>query len=107
MDISYINQVPINDDETIKYEFEDDIIHVTMVFEEDKYTDSFDFTDLPNGQLELEDDKGNDLIETALPINPLLSAKKEEGVLSVELLNWIGSNATEEERFPEWIDTEV
>ena len=64
--------------------------------------DTFDFGDLPDGELELYDNEGNLQIQTSLNIVPILSAKKENGILYDELLNFIGENATEEERFPEW-----
>ena len=58
--------------------------------------DTFDFFDMPNGRLEA------DKIKTKLDINPIISAERKEGVLYVELINFIGVNATEEERFPSW-----
>ena len=56
--------------------------------------DTFDFSDLPDGVLED--------VKTTLSINPIISAKKENGELYVKLLNFIDTDATEEERFPEW-----
>lgn len=57
--------------------------------------DTFDFSSIPDG--ELTD------IETTLPINPILKAERIDGVLSLILLNYIGADATEEEKFPEWV----
>ncbi|MGX8233944.1 hypothetical protein [Bacillus subtilis] len=88
-------QVPVNPIDKITYAFEEDVIRVTMP---DGKTDTFDFTGLPDGELELGG------VETVLEPNPLLSAKKVEGVLYVELLNYIGLDATEEEKFPEWFE---
>lgn len=76
--------------EKIQYNFQGDSITATY----QDQTEVFDFTDIPNGILTE--------VETNLPINPILSAKKEDGVLYVELLNFIGEDATEEERFPDW-----
>lgn len=86
--------------ERIRYSFMRETITVRYRGE----MDTFDFTDMPDGELTLYDNEGNDLIETSLEINPILSAKRVDGVLYVELLNFIGVDATEEECFPEWID---
>lgn len=83
------------------YEFGDQAIKVEL----NGKTDTFDFSGFPDGVLQLEDQETEEeLVETELEINPLLSAKKENGILYVELLNFIGLDATEEECFPEWID---
>lgn len=38
---------------------------------------------------------------------PLLNAKRDEnGELHIELLNYIGDNATQEDKFPEWFEAE-
>lgn len=76
--------------EKIKYEFEDEIIKVTY----NGITDIFDFSAMPDGEVTN--------IDTILPVNPIISAKRENGVLWIELLNFIGKNATEEEMFPQW-----
>lgn len=77
--------------------------NIEYSFEKDKITarynnkiDTFDFSDMPNGRLEA------DKIKTKLDINPIISAERKEGVLYVELINFIGADATEEERFPSW-----
>ena len=86
----------VSDDE-IKYTFDGDKITATL----DGATDTFDFSDFPDGELEAEE------IETTLPVNPILSAKREDGVLSVELLNFIAPDESREEvLFPDWIDAE-
>ena len=58
--------------------------------------DTFDFYELPDGEIEAS------MVETDLPYNPIIRAKKAGGVLSVELMNFIGEDASEEEKFPEW-----
>ena len=83
---------PQRNDEKIIYTFQSDTITATY----QEQTEAFDFSNIPNGKLEE--------VETNLAINPLLSAKKEDGILYVELLNFIGEDATEEERFPTWFD---
>lgn len=77
-------------DDVIEYEFEHDIIHATYKDQ----TETFDFTDMPDGRAES--------IQTSLPINPIIEAWRENGVLYVKLLRFHGPDADEEERFPEW-----
>jgi hypothetical protein len=62
----------------------------------ESHYDTFDFSSMPDGKL--------DSVETHLPINPIISAERIDGELKVELINLIGKNATNEERFPDWID---
>lgn len=98
MKILFIPQV--RDNERITYEFEENSFKATHKGK----SDTFDFANLPNGELELYDDEtGEELIETDIE-NPIVSARKEDGVLYVELMNYIGVNASYEERFPDWID---
>lgn len=102
MKILFSPQIPLNDTDRIIYEFGEDILHVTLP---DGTSDTFDFSNLPDGELQTYDeDTGEPLIETELSTDVIISAKREEGILYVELLNYIGLDATEEERFPEWID---
>lgn len=95
--------VPPNSIDRIKYEFEEDIIKVTLP---DGTSDVFDFTEFPDGELQLEDENGNSLIDTELTFNVIISAKRVNGELSVKLVNYIGVDAPEHERFPEWINHE-
>lgn len=92
---------PQVNNERIIYEFDNDRVKITI----NGISDEFDFTGLPDGELELYDhETSENLIQTVLPINPIISAKKKGGVLYLELINWIGENATEAEKFPDWID---
>ena len=75
----------------IWYEIEQDKITATI----NDVTDTFDFTDMPDGKLQLWDDEGNDLIETTLDEVPILGAEKADGVLTVEILFSI--DATEQD----------
>lgn len=59
-------------------------------------SDTFDFTDMPDGKLHLWDDGGDGLIETALDEIPIISAKKDNGELTVEILFSIDSNEQDE-----------
>lgn len=81
-------------DERIEYIFERDKITATI----EGVTDVFDFREFPDGELEV------DLIETDLPVQPIMSARRVDGVLEVILLNWISTDASEEERFPKWFE---
>lgn len=89
-----------NDNARLSYSFDGEVITATYkridaagnVLE--SMTDTFDFSSLPDGVA-----VG---VETVLPVNPIISARREDGVLKVELLNFIGPDATEEERFPTW-----
>ncbi|TPE70680.1 hypothetical protein [Halalkalibacterium halodurans] len=95
MKILFVPQVA---DASIEYEFEDEKVTVYL----DGESDTFDFMGLPDGKLEIEDEEGNLLIETSLPVNPILEAWREGGVLHVKLLNYIGMDANEKDRFPDW-----
>src|SRR5699024_10168821 len=65
-------------------------------------SDTFDFTDMPDGELQLWDDEGNELIETDLSEVPIISARKEDGVLTVEILFSIDINEQDKRLlFPE------
>lgn len=81
---------PQRSDNALRYEFDGEVITVYLNDEQDM----FDFSQVPEGKLKA--------VETTLPINPIVSAERKEGVLYVELLNFIGEDATEEERFPKW-----
>lgn len=60
---------------------------------------TFDFSALPDGELNIEES-----IETTLPVCPIISAKRIDGILHLELLNWLGPDAPYESRFPDWIE---
>lgn len=82
----------VRDDNTIWYEIEDQKITATI----NDVSDTFDFTGMPNGELQMWDDEGNDLIETDLDEIPILSAEKKDGVLTVEILFSIDSEEQDE-----------
>lgn len=70
------------------------------------YTDTFDFTEFPDGEISLEDEHGNELIETELPDNPIWSARKVGGVLYVKILHWVSIHEQRQHiLFPDWIDS--
>ena len=65
-------------------------------------TDTFDFTDMPDGELQVWDDEGNVLIETELDEVPILEAEKTDGILTVKILFTIGLEEKDERLlFPE------
>ena len=82
------------DEKRFEFEFSGEMIIATF----DDVSDTFDFTGLPDGEVDYS------MIETILEYNPILKATKVDGILSVELLNFISEDATEEEKFPEWIE---
>ena len=93
----------VNEEERIEYKFDGDKVIITI----GETTDTFDFTGVPEGRLELFDFESEELlIKTNLPVQPLISAEKKDGVLYLELLNWIPLDASESEKFPDWIDSD-
>lgn len=92
---------PVRYDDRFYYEFEEDMVKATFK----GVTDTFDFTSFWEGELEMVDPITEEpLIETDLEVNPISKAERKNGVLYVELINFIGVDATEKERFPDWID---
>ena len=79
---------------TINYEFSKESITITV----DGVSDVFDFTGIPDGSIDITS------IETILPLNPLVEAEKKDGILFIKLLNPITKEATELEKFPEWVE---
>jgi len=82
------------DEKRFVFEFSGEMIVVTF----DGVSDIFDFSGFPDGRMD------SSMIETALEYNPILKATKVDNILSVELLNFISEDATEAEKFPEWIE---
>lgn len=78
----------------IKYKFDNDVLEVTI----NGISDTFDFTSLPDGNLDLES------IETTLEIQPISLAERVDGILYLRVLNGITQDATEFEKFPNWIE---
>jgi len=87
-------------DSQIEYSFSGEVITVKL----DGITDTFDFSEFGEGTLQLYSNEPpfEPLFITSLPLMPILSAKRENGVLFVELLKFIDDSATEEDRFPNW-----
>lgn len=87
-----IKYSPVRSDDVINYTFEGEIITV----EHSGIEDTFDFSGFTDGQSDVSE------FETELPFNPIISAKRENGELFVELINYIGAYASYEERYPQW-----
>ena len=99
MDILLLPQV--RDGSKIWYELEHQKVTATI----NGVTDTFDFTDMPDGVLETYDDYGNELIETSLETNPISRAVKESGILYIDLLFSIDADEDDNRLlFPEPMD---
>lgn len=99
MDILLLPQV--RDGSKIWYELEHQKVTATI----NGVTDTFDFTDMPDGVLETYDDYGNELIETSLETNPISRAVKENGILYIDLLFSIDADEDDDRLlFPEPMD---
>jgi hypothetical protein len=86
----WIKYSPCRSDDNLVYTFDGEKVIANF----NGQVDVFDFTEMPDGKAEN--------IETTLPLNPIISAKREEGILYLELLYFHGPNPTHEERFPDW-----
>jgi hypothetical protein len=86
----WIKYSPCRSDDSLVYTFDGEKVIANFNGQED----IFDFTEMPDGVAEN--------IETILPIDPIISAKREEGILYLELLYFHGANASYEERFQDW-----
>lgn len=82
------------EDKRFDFTFLGDTITATF----DGETDTYDFSGLPDGEVDFS------MIETTLSYNPIIIARRVDGVLSVELLNFISEDASEFDKFPEWIE---
>ena len=88
----------VRENNKIWYEISESKVTATI----NDITDTFDFTDMPDGELQLWDDEGNDLIESTLDEVPILGADKKDGVLTVKILFSIDINEQDERLlFPE------
>ena len=98
MEILLSPQVRMKD--KIWYEIEEQKITATI----NDVSDTFDFTDMPDGELQLYDDEGNELIETELDEIPIASAEKENGELFVKIVFSISMEEQDERLlFPDWM----
>jgi hypothetical protein len=82
----------VNSKRKINYSFNGEIITAII----DGISDIFDFSNMPDGEL--------DDFETKLPYLVIIHAERINGILSVQLLNFINDNASYEEKFPTWLE---
>jgi len=82
---------PQRSDRSLSYQFSGETITATL----DGETDTFDFSALPDGELDVS------VLETTLDICPVLAARRVNGQLEVTLLRFHGPDAPDSERFPE------
>ena len=88
----------VRDYNKIWYEITENKITATI----NDVSDTFDFTDMPDGELQLYDEDGESMIESVLDEVPILGAEKTDGVLTVEILFSINANEQDKKLlFPE------
>lgn len=88
-----IKYSPIRDDQKITYTFANE----TITCEINGVQDVFDLSTFPEGA----EFQG---VETLLTVNPIVSVRREAGILHVELLAFIPKDASQQERFPVWVE---
>lgn len=72
----------VRDRNKIWYEIKENKVTATI----NDISDTFDFTGMPNGELQLHSPEGESMIDTTLREVPILGAEKIDGVLTVEIL---------------------
>lgn len=92
--VKYVPQ--FNESEKIHYKITNECVKVSIEEKEEL----FDFSEMPNG---IAQKIHSDIFEFC----PIISAERKEGVLYLELLNFIGFDATEDEKFPEWQEVKL
>lgn len=83
---------PQRSNQKIQYKFENDKVIATI----NNVTDVFDFTNLKDEMVRN--------LDTKLSFSPVISAIRKNDDIHVELINFIGENAIEEEKFPKWVE---
>lgn len=95
MRVFYSPQISVN---KIDYVITGEVISATYK----GVTDTFDFTDMPNGVIEVTKDNLTP-IETELEVIPIIRVERVDGILSVMLVNTIDETETDEAvLFPTW-----
>ena len=98
-----INFSPQRADKIIEYAFKGETITATL----DGITDTFDFSSLNEGDEVARNEETGELeIETALPLLPILNAKRENGQVIVTVIKYHDKDAPEDERFPAPLEVE-
>ena len=80
MEISYVEIVSNAKQNRFIYEFEGEKVIATLVSIDGESTDVFDFSGMPDGVL--------DEIETHLDVCPVITARRDNGVLHLELIKF-------------------
>lgn len=80
------------DDKRFIFEFNGESITITL----GGISDEFDFSAFPDGVMD------SSMVETILEYNPIISAERIDGLLSVKIMNFISEDSIESERFPDW-----
>lgn len=86
---------PKRGDDEILYTFEGEVV----IAEYKGVTDTFDFSELKDGDLVVD-------IKTTLETNPITRVARKDGIIHLFLVHFHGKDATEEERYPEWMEVE-
>lgn len=94
--------LPINNKSKFLYDITGDVLTCT---DENGASDTFDFTDFPEGKLDMSSVE-DPPITSVFPICPILEVRREEGVLHLELINYLGAAPSKEDMFPDWITEE-
>ena len=81
-----------NPSHKISYTFGND----SFVAEMDGKTDTFDFSKVSV--------LNTRQIKTSLPINPVVQVERVKGELFITLINYIGEDVTDKERFPQFLE---
>ena len=87
-------------DSQVWYSFEGEKIQVTI----DGKTDTFNFSNFPDGELKLHSNDGELLVKTLLDEVPILSAHRHEGELYVKMLLTLSEERADEGNLPELSD---
>lgn len=81
MTLAYTPQRPLTN-HSLAYDVQGDVLTVTHSNGAEETVDTFDFSGLPDGILDLE------TIETTLPVQPITKAERANGELTVTVLDW-------------------
>lgn len=82
---------PQRSDNSLMYTFSGETVTANLNGQQE----TFDFSSLVDGADPVP-------VESILPINPIIEARRENGTVKLILLRFHGANATEAERFPVW-----
>lgn len=92
--ISVFSDGKVYDKNSLSYEFpEKGVLKVIYNFNGNKQEDIFDFKDLPDGEASN--------ILSKLPINPILKAYKEDGVLHLHLKKFVEPKKVRDKKYGE------